>query len=519
MSAPDTLPAVEPRLVSPPRALPPRLAAALVFLASGAVLVLEVVGLRLVAPYVGVTLQTSSAVIGVALGAIAYGAWTGGWLADRLPPRRLLVPALLLAAAATALTLPIVRWAGEFLRGEAAAGTLLLTAAAVFAPAALLSAITPLVVKLQLSDVNHTGRVVGRLSSIGTLGAITATLTTGFVLVAALPTSIILLGLAALLALAAVGLALHLRRAERASGQVDPPVMANRTLAAVAIVAVGGAGLTTFAPTPCDVETAYHCAKIETDPQRPSGRLLLLNSARHSYVDLTDPRYLEFAYTQWMGAFIDTYKPAGPLTALHLGGGGFTMPRYVATTRPGSTSRVLELDGELVDLDKAELGVHPGPELAVELGDARIGLGRQPTAGYDLVVGDAFGHLVVPWHLTTKELVTDVRRVLRPGGAYALNVIDYPPDRFIRAELATVQSVFAHVALAAPAEALDGERGSNFVIFASDSPLNLDDLGAALATLDAPPVLLTGDDLADFVGGARVLTDDYAPVDQLLGTG
>jgi hypothetical protein len=295
--------------------------------------------------------------------------------------------------------------------------------------------------------------------------------------------------------------------------------MASRTLSAVVIVAVGGAGLTVFAPTPCDVETAYHCAKIEIDPQRPTGRLLLLNSARHSYVDLADPRHLEFAYAQWMGAFIDTYQPEGPLAALHIGGGGFTMPRYLASVRPGSASRVLELDGELVNLDKAELGVRPGPDLAIEVGDARIGLGRQPTAAYDLVVGDAFGHLVVPWHLTTKELVTDVRRVLRPGGAYALNVIDYPPDHFVRAELATIQTVFAHVALVAPAEALDGERGSNFVILASDSPLKLDDLGAALATLDAPPVLLTGDDLADFVAGARVLTDDYAPVDQLLGTG
>jgi predicted MFS family arabinose efflux permease len=106
-------------------ALPGRLAA-LVFVSSGGVLVLEIVGLRLVAPYVGVTLQTSSAIIGVALAAIAYGAWFGGFLADRVDPRRVLAPALLLAAGATALTLPMVRWAGEWLRGAAVAGVLLL---------------------------------------------------------------------------------------------------------------------------------------------------------------------------------------------------------------------------------------------------------------------------------------------------------------------------------------------------------------------------------------------------------
>src|SRR5215204_4990012 len=106
--------------------LPARLAAALVFLASGAVLVLEIVGLRLVGPYVGVTLQTSSAVIGTALAAIAYGAWSGGWLADRIDPRRLIGPALLAAAVTTAVTVPLVRWAGELLRGTSAGNVVLL---------------------------------------------------------------------------------------------------------------------------------------------------------------------------------------------------------------------------------------------------------------------------------------------------------------------------------------------------------------------------------------------------------
>src|SRR5947208_9804991 len=95
----------------------PRLAAAVVFLASGAVLVLEIVGLRLVAPYVGVTLQTSSAVIGVALAAISVGAWTGGRVADEVDPRRTLGPVLVLGGLATAVTVPLVRAIGPLLQG------------------------------------------------------------------------------------------------------------------------------------------------------------------------------------------------------------------------------------------------------------------------------------------------------------------------------------------------------------------------------------------------------------------
>jgi spermidine synthase len=496
-----------------PRALPSALATGLVFFASGAVLVLEIVALRLVGPYVGVTLQVSSSVIGISLAAIAYGTWLGGRLADRYDPRRLLAPALLAAAIATALTLPLLRWGGEILRGGAAPAVLLLAAMAVFLPAFLLSAINPLVVKLQLGDLRRTGEVVGRLSSFGTLGAITATLITGFVLVAAMPSSWIVLTLAGALALAGLGLGAWLRRS---SPELSGPGR-SRTRAAAVTVGLFAAGLGASAPTPCDVETAYHCARVDADRNVAGGRTLILNSARHSYVDLNDPTHLEFAYVQWLGALVDVAKAGGaPIDALHLGGGGFTVPQYVARTRPGSDQLVLELDGGLVDLDRRELGLRTGPDLRVRVGDARVGLAGQRSGGYDLVVGDAFGHLVVPWHLATREVAADIARVLRPGGVYAQNVIDYPPDRFIRAEVATVAAVFPQVALIAPRAALTGTAGGNFVIVASRAPLPLDDIRNHLELLDEPVELISGGALAAFVGDARVLTDDYAPVDQLL---
>jgi spermidine synthase len=491
------------------RALPSGLATTLVFAASGAVLVLEIVALRLVGPYVGVTLQVSSSVIGIALAAIAYGTWLGGRLADRFDPRVLLAPALLLGAVGTAATLPMVRYGGEILRGGAAPAVLLLAALAVFLPAFVLSTITPMVVKLQLSDLDRTGSVVGRLSSVGTLGAITATLATGFILVAAMPTSWIILTLAGLLAAGGTVLAWWLRRQDRLTLPGKP-----RTRAVLASIGLVGAGLGAVGPNPCDVETAYHCAEIRNDPQVPGGRTLMLNSARHSYVDLNDPLRLEFEYVQWIAAVATVVKqPGGPIDALHLGGGGFTLPAYLRATRPGSRQQVIELDGGLVDLDKRELGLQTGPDLRVRVGDARVGLAEQPGGTYDLVVGDAFGHLVVPWHLATEEMVTDVARVLRPGGVYTQNVIDYPPLRFIRSELATVAAVFPYVALIAPADALAGERGANFVIVASQSPLPLDGIASGLSSLNDPPELQPD---ASFADGARVLTDDHAPVDQLL---
>ncbi|HEX8344729.1 MAG TPA: fused MFS/spermidine synthase [Actinoplanes sp.] len=498
---------------APPRALPSTLASALVFGASGAVLVLEIVALRLVGPYVGVTLQVSSSVIGIALAAIAYGTWLGGVLADRFDPRVLLAPALVLGAVATALTLPLVRYLGEFLRGGAAVSVLLLAALAIFLPAGLLSTVSPMVVKLQLADLRRTGQVVGRLSSVGTLGAITATLITGFILVAAMPSSVIVLSLAAVLAVAGFALGYWLHREEGVLRLPGRP----RTRATLAAIGLVGAGLGASAPTPCDIETAYHCARVDTDDQRPTGRTLVLNSARHSYVDLADPRHLEFEYVQWIAAVADVVRPAGTaVDAVHLGGGGFTVPGYVAATRPGSRQAVLELDGGLVDLDRRRLGLRTGPDLRVRVGDARVGLAEQPTDGYDLVVGDAFGHLVVPWHLATREMVVGIDRVMRPDAIYAQNVIDYPPDRFIKAELATVADVLPHVALIAPPDALAGRTGANFVIVASAAPLPLVALRSRLAQVDEPVTLLAGSALDEFIDDAEILTDDHAPVDQLL---
>ncbi|MFE9954634.1 fused MFS/spermidine synthase [Micromonospora sp. NPDC005299] len=498
----------------PPRALPNGLAAFLVFLSSGAVLVLETVSLRLVGPYVGVTLQVTSSVIGMALAAIAYGAWMGGWLADRRDPRTLLAPALVLAGIATAVTLPVVRYAGEALRGGAASAVLLLTALAVLLPAALLAGVTPLVVKLQLADLRRTGQVVGRLSGIGTLGGITATLATGFVLVAALPSTVIVLALAGVLGVTGLVLGAYLRRG--AGAAMPGPA---RAKAALAVLGLAASGLSAVAPNPCDVETAYHCARVEVDGQRAQGRTLYLNSAEHSYVDLADPTHLKYAYTQWIGLVADLARPAQQrMDALHLGGGGFTMPRYLAATRPGSDNLVFEIDGGLVDLDRRELGVRTGPQLRARVGDARVLLGAEPTDSRDFIVGDAFGHLVVPWHLATREMAADIRRVLRPDGIYVQNVIDYPPDRFIRAELATVAAEFRNVALIAPPGAIAGQHGANFLIVASDAPLPLAGVPARLRLLPEPAKLLDGAKVTAFVGDALVLTDDYAPVDQLLAT-
>ena len=111
-------------------------------------------------------------------------------------------------------------------------------------------------------------------------------------------------------------------------------------------------------------------------------------------------------------------------------------------------------------------------------GDARVSLRDEPGGRYDVVVGDAFGGRAVPWHLTTREFLEEVRRVLRPGGTYVVNVIDEPPLAFARAEARTLGLTFDRVAaLVTPAEAA-GRAGGNVILVASDRPLPLRPAGA-----------------------------------------
>jgi spermidine synthase len=200
-----------------------------------------------------------------------------------------------------------------------------------------------------------------------------------------------------------------------------------------------------------------------------------------------------------------------------VGAGGFTVPRYLAAARPGSQSLVLELDRRVLETAREELGLVTGPDLEVRVGDARLGIEEVPDADRDLVVGDAFGGLAVPWHLTTREFVSEIARVLRPEGIYVVNVIDYPPLGFARAELATLRDVFAHVAFFGPESRVAGTSGGNVILVASNAPIPAREMEAANRARGDSDVVITDLDRLDaFIADAPVLTDDFAPVDQLL---
>lgn len=481
----------------PEGALTPRAAKALVFFASGAVLVLEILAGRLMAPYVGVSLETFTSIIGTMLAGIAVGATVGGRMADAVSPRRLLGPTLVLGGVLSWVSLPILSLIGPGM-GTDRVSIVALTCFAFLAPATVLSAVSPMVTKMQLGSLDQTGSVVGSLSAAGTSGAIFATFFTGFVLAAALPSRPTVVALGVLIV--AVGAWLWFSLSD-----VKPQAFGMAFILAALALAISS-------PTPCEHETAYACASVVVDDERPSGRSLVLDDLRHSYVDLEDPTFLEFRYFRLFADVVDQMSNGGTdgeLDVLNIGGAGFAFPRYIDATRPGSTNLTLEIDGEVVKIAENELGLTLDDDMAVVVGDARISLQNLEADSYDLVIGDAFGGRSVPWHLTTTEVIAEIRALMREDGVYMMNVIDGGDSGYARAQLATLQEHFSNVAVIVPFDGVPGNRAVNQILIASNAPL------PTIVVDEEDGLFLDADATSAFIDGAQVLRDDFAPVDQL----
>ncbi|MFD4033615.1 spermidine synthase [Streptomyces sp. NPDC058637] len=252
-------------------------------------------------------------------------------------------------------------------------------------------------------------------------------------------------------------------------------------------------------------------AELVPDRERPHAWTLLLDGAPQSHVDLDDPSYLSFEYQRRLGHVIDLAAPPNqPLQVLHLGGGAFTLARYIAATRPRSTQQIVEIDAALVQLVRRELPLDPQARIRVRSVDARAGLGRIQDGWADLVVADVFSGARTPAHLTSAEFLREVRRVLRPGGQYAANLADGPPLAHLRGQVATAASLFPELALAADPTVWRGRRFGNAVLVASDLPIAVAELTRRVASDPHPGRVEHGRALADFTGGAAVVTDEGA---------
>jgi SAM-dependent methyltransferase len=173
--------------------------------------------------------------------------------------------------------------------------------------------------------------------------------------------------------------------------------------------------------------------------------------------------------------------------------------------RPGDTYRFYEINPQVIEIARKQFSFLSDSGATVEtvLGDARLGLEREPPQQYDVLVIDAFSSDSIPVHLITREALAVYLRHMKPGGVVAFHVT----NRFLR--------------LAPVVKRLADDQGLHTLLIIDDAEKSdLSKTDWVLVTRD--PKLLTRQEIAEGteaiedIPGLRVWTDDFNNLFQIL---
>jgi len=480
----------------------------MVFFCGALVMIFEVIGSRILSPFIGTSTYVWTSLIGVILASLSLGYWLGGRIADRHPHIRVLALVLFSAGALVAVTI-IIKDIVLSTIGGAAIGLevkSVIAALILFAPASLcLGFVTSFAVRLRLSSLDETGATVGRLYALSTVGSIIGTFMAGFVLIP-------FVGSVRTLYLIAVALMLL-------SMMLAPLALSRTNIAAIVLlllgVAVSEGNSILLAKTNqvFDIDTEYSRVQIFRTTDPITGRPIRALATDPYFVQsaaFLDSEDLVLEYSRYYH-LIRHFKP-GFSNTLIIGGAGYSFPKEYLRSYPSSRMDVVEIDPQMTEIAYKHFGLKDDPRLNIIHEDGRTYLNRAEAVKYDAVLMDAFGSLFsVPTHLTTIEAVTHFYRVLNNDGVVIFNLgsaISGDASRFFHAELATYRSVFPHVVVFKVNPDYADERLQNIAIVAFKSPVE--------------PLLSSGDPfIAELLGhrysvpptDAAPLTDDLAPVE------
>jgi spermidine synthase len=262
------------------------------------------------------------------------------------------------------------------------------------------------------------------------------------------------------------------------------------------------------------LKTSGFTAEIEPDRFVDGAYQLVVDGTPQSHVNMDDPSDLFFEYIRRIGHVIDLVAdPGAPITAVHLGAGALTLPRYVEATRPGSNQQVIELEQDLVNLVRQELPWSKRANIRVRYGDARELVAKLPAGlrgATDLVVVDIFSGARTPAHVTSVEFYALLKPLLAPHGVVVVNVADGSGLAFARSQAATLAHEFSFVAALAETQVLKGRRFGNLVFVASNEDSMSEWMPRLLAGGPHPAKLVAGAEIREFIAGSPLVTDATA---------
>ena len=483
-----------------------------VFISGALVMIYEIIGSRLLAPYIGTSTYVWTSLIGVILAALSLGYWLGGKTADKKPHIKILASVIFLAGGTVAVTILFKDVILSFI----AAGSFileiksLLAAVLLFAPASvLLGFVTPYAVKLKMSDLADAGKTVGRLYALSTVGSILGTFLAGFFLIPFVGSvrTLYLIG-ASLIALSIL---------------LAPFALTKKNLSVLTlfVIGIGVSELRSFylfkKNDLHDIDTEYNRLQIfqTIHPKtRKKMRVVVMDpyfTQSSMYLD-SDEMAVEYAHFYHL---VRHFKPDFQKT-LMIGGAGYSFPKEYLKTYPQAEMEVVEIDPKMTEIARRFFRLEENPNLKIIHEDGRTFLNRAEASRYDAVLMDAFGSLFsVPFQLTTVEAVREIDRVLKPDGVVIFNLggaIEGASSLFLQAELATYRQVFPQVLLFKVVSEKPDTQVQNLIIVArkNGNPAPLENADAQITRLlshlytpENPPAQIE----------IPVLTDDLAPVE------
>lgn len=471
-------------------------------------MMLELAGARLLAPYFGNSLFVWTSLIGVMLGFMSLGYYLGGRLADaRLDPANLFWILI-----GSGISVALITFAeGAFLPALAQGSSLRLfavfSAMVLFAvPSTLLGMVSPYCIRLRMHAVEDSGRTIGSLYAISTLGSIVGTFAAGFWLISMLGTRDLIMALAVALGLLSL---LVVRWV---------PVVWQRVAGLgvlVGLIVLSAAGVAEGAET---IDTQYdrYFLRQVVDPRTGAPLIALSRDNRGAesaaYLDTREP----YAFDYYSYYDLAPEIAGGIDSALLIGGGTFSYPRLFVADNPSARMDVVEIDPALYGIAKAEFGYVEDRRIRPYFEDGRTFLNRA-TGPYDAIFMDAFkSEATVPYQLTTLETWERCSEVLDEDGIVVMNVIASPSDErsaFFNALFATISDVFPQVrAYRVQVDDSDQAVHNTMIVAAKSSDTDIE-AAVRRANPELASKLIVG---YEPPSDALVLTDDHAPVDQLL---
>lgn len=484
---------------------------------SAASLVVEIVAGRMLAPYVGMSLYTWTSIIAVVLAGFSLGHWIGGRIADLNQSKALAwtLISMVLAAVTTAAAIWILRGTSGAIitaAGNPVLAIVALSCVAFFLPSLAAGVPAPVLAKVSItSGEQSSGQALGAMFAASAVGAIFGTLAAGFVFISYLGTALTMASMTVLYCLVAAVLLIYTRL--EAKRLVVVAVLALLALA----LALGGVWMRQV----CDRESNYFCIRVQNISNTASEpiNMMILDHLVHGTSAKNRPDLMFTDYAALLDAVTLERTAGQDFSAFLIGGGTFSLPRKWSELGLSSDITVAEIDPVVTQVAMQDFWFS-SPQVRVLNQDARLALARDERR-YDVIVGDAFTDIAVPPHLITREFFGLVRSRLSDDGVYVMNVIDHMGEFRVAGSLVkTLRQVFPSVEVWIEArQAAPGER-LVMVIAAGASQTPASQLTARTPQLKTFAALSDAwlDKLTSTKGTVE-LTDDFAPIDRLMGMG